>query len=105
MIYKMHSAFALGLIALVAGTYLVTKMPSADQCCKKFAKVVGWFVIVTALLGLICTAYHGISYCKDGGCKSGRYGHGRMMRGKGMMKDCPMMKEMMKGKEHPAKTE
>lgn len=97
MIFKMHSAFALGLIALVAGTYLVTKMSSSDQCCNKFAKVVGWFVIITACLGLVCTTYHGIAYSKDGKC-----GCGKMMRGKGK---CPMMEMMKKGKEQPAKTE
>jgi hypothetical protein len=102
MIFKLHSAFALGLIALVAGTYLLSKVSPEKECCKKFAKFVGWFVVVTAFLGLICITYNGIMYSKGGG-----YEHGMMMRGKGMMMrdkgECPMMEKMekmRKMKEH-----
>ena len=102
MIFKFHTAFALGLIAMVAGTYLVSKMSSENMCCKKFAKLVGWFVVVTAFLGLICSTYHWVSYCKDGGCGRGGYGRGRMMRGRGMMKDLPLMEKMKKQESGPS---
>ena len=100
MIFKLHSAFALGLIALVAGTYLISKMSSENMCCKKFAKLVGWFVVVTAFLGLICITYHGVIYSKDGGC-----GYGKMWRGKHMMKGHPHMRKMMREKQESGESE
>lgn len=102
MIFKFHTAFALGLIAMVAGTYLITKMSSENMCCKKFAKLVGWFVVVTAFLGLICSTYHWVSYCKDGGCGRGGYGRGMMMRGRGMMKGSPLMEKLEQQESGPS---
>lgn len=94
MVFKFHTAFALGLIALVAGTYLIAKVHSEGTCCNKFAKVVGWFVVVTAFLGLICSTYYSFSYWS-----AGKYEHGKMWRGKHMMMHPGKGKRMMKG--HP----
>jgi len=92
MIFKFHIAFALGLIAMVAGTYLLIKAREEGTACKAFAKVIGWFVIITAFLGLVCSTYYSVSYMKAGYYCPSKMGWHR--KGK-MMPHRPMMKEMM----------
>lgn len=100
MVFKFHMAFALGLIALVAGTYLIAKVHSMEMCCKGFAKFVGWFVVVAAFLSLICSSYYSVLYFKAGHYCPHKMRRGMPMmmhhgKGMGMMKDCPHMKEAM----------
>jgi len=98
MIFKFHTAFTLGLIALVAGTYLVARMRSENMCCRGFGKFVGWVVIIAAFLSLVCTTYHGVTYWKASG-----YKFGKMWHGKGMQQKCPLMEKMKM--EEPGETE
>lgn len=96
MIFKFHTAFALGLIALVAGTYLVARMRSTEMCCRGFAKVIGWLVVIAAFLSLVCTSYYGYSYWS-----TGQYGFGKMWHGKPMWRHPgkPPMRPMMEERE------
>lgn len=97
--FKFHTSFALGLIAMVAGTYLIARISSEGACCKGFAKVVGWFVVVTAFLVLICSTYCAFNYWSGGKFDRGMMGRGKHMMHHGkcmhMMKGCPNMKEMV----------
>lgn len=105
MMFQADAAFATELVALVAGTFLlVWAGRKEDVCCKGFAKVVAYFTIVAAIFALLCTSYYTMRYWEDGyfrspgamGAMHGMPGMGMM--GRGMMKDCPMMKEMMRQK-------
>lgn len=101
MMFQADTAFAAELIALVSGTaLLVWAGRKEDVCCKGFAKIVAYFTIVASILALLCTSYYTLRYWEDGHFRhpGGTMGMGRMMGGmpgKGMMMDCPMMKEMM----------
>lgn len=122
MIFMANAAFALELIALVAGTIVLVRVSKEEVCCKKFTKIVGIFVIVASLLLMICTVYHRVLSCSKGSCdmhdKTGMSGMmsepkrmDMMMHGKEMMnmmdnearskfmKDYPRMKMMMESKE------
>lgn len=102
MVFKFHTAFALGLIALVAGTYLLMRIDKEDVCCKVFAKIVGYVVVILSILGMICSTYYSAMYWKAGHyCPSmmhgGKYGMHKMLhRGerRHMMKKSPPMKKM-----------
>jgi hypothetical protein len=101
MVFKFHTAFALGLLAMVAGTYLLIKARAEGTGGKVFAKILGWFVIVTAFLGLVCSTSYSIKYWKAGRycpSKMGKHGMHKMHMMK-HMKECPLMKKMMEEKE------
>lgn len=72
------SAFALELLALVAGTWLLITHGQG------FAKGVAYFTIVASILALLCTSFYSTKYWA-----SGKYDHGSRMGG------CPMMKKAM----------
>jgi len=94
MVFKFHTAFALGLLAMVAGMYLIMKAKKDGACCKAFAKVVGWFVIITAFLGIVCSTYYSVLYMQAGlYCPTKAGWHGKH-RGRGM-KEGPFKKKMM----------
>lgn len=115
MMFQADTAFGTELIALVLGTGLLLWASKEDVCCKGFAKIVAYFTIVASILGMLCTGYYTVRYWEDGHFKhpqsmsmSGMQGMNMMKGKKGMMMDpsmmqemmnnCPMMKNMMKGK-------
>ena len=81
MVFKADTAFAVELIALVAGTALLLASAKADACCKAFAKGVAIFTIVATILTMLCTGYYSIRYWSEGHFQApySRMGH---MKGK-----------------------
>ena len=62
--FEMKMAYALELIALVGGAFLVMKGCQAPDCHRRFGKIVGWFTVVAALLLMLCTAWHSYLFWK-----------------------------------------
>ncbi len=114
MIFQADLAFALELIALVLGFWILMKARSKEAGnLKGFGSFIGYFVIVSALLALLCTGYYSLKYWNDGyfdkpvqgqmmNQMSGNH-HGNMMGKMGMDKD--QCEQMMKGGMDPAKCE
>lgn len=95
MVFKFHTAFALGLIAMVAGTYLLIKARADGTAYKGFAKLIGWFVIIAAFLGLVCSTYYSVNYMKAGYyCPSHMGKHWMHKKRHGEKGERPYMKEM-----------
>lgn len=93
MMFLADTAFAVELLALVAGTFLLVRISGQEVCCKTFGKVVAYFTIVASILAMLCTFYYTARYWEDGHFKTPH----TMMRMQGMdMMDCPMMQDMMK---------
>ncbi|MCP5468544.1 MAG: hypothetical protein H7A32_04670 [Deltaproteobacteria bacterium] len=103
MMFQADTAFAVELLALVAGTALLIFAGRENVCCKAFAKIVGYFTIVAAILAMLCTFYYTVRYWEEG-----HFSHpysattihphqGLGMGQKGMMKEmvqnCPMMQK------------
>lgn len=79
-IFIADAAFALELIALVAGSYLLIK--SYEQIpAKRFVKFVSFFVIILSFLGMLCTTIYVI--------RDWMYGCGNAMSQRGSY-SCPM---------------
>lgn len=63
------AAFALELLALVAGSYLLIK--SYEQIpAKRFIKFVSFFVIIFSFLGMLCTSIFVVRELMHGCCKT-----------------------------------
>lgn len=92
MMFALDAAFALGFLALVAGTALLMATGKEGLAARGFGKVVSYVTIIAAVLTLLCTSYYGVRYWVDGYFE---HPHGMMMKG-GMMK-CPMMEGMGRG--------
>ena len=84
-----HVAFAMGLLALVAGTWLLVWVSKQEGGCKGFATFSAYAVIVLAFLSLVCLGWSGLRYglkgCdgKSRGCMMGEMKggmHGSMMK-------------------------
>ena len=86
MIFNAHTAFALGLIALVAGTYLLARGGKEDMCCKAFAKIIGTVVVILSILCVLCTGFYSFRYLEEGYFLSPhpKWERGMEMKGKGM---------------------
>jgi hypothetical protein len=65
MVFEIKMAYALELIALVGGAFLVMKGCQAPDCHRRFGKIVGWFAVVVALLLMLCTAWHSYVFWKS----------------------------------------
>ncbi|HSA60020.1 MAG TPA: hypothetical protein VLJ37_10095 [bacterium] len=61
--FQTHIALALQLIALVSGVLLINKAASTDFFCKKTGKIVGGFVVLAALLSIVCIATLSFKRC------------------------------------------
>ena len=89
MVFGANIAFALGLTALVAGTFLLVRGAKEGGCCKGFAVVVGLFVVALSILCILYTGYHAVHYWKAGHFRAPAMmwegGRGKMMRGPHMM--------------------
>jgi len=66
MIFLADIAFALELAALVLGTALLIFISKEECSCKKFGKVIAYFVIVTSVLAILCTSFYSIRYWEEG---------------------------------------
>ena len=51
--FEMKMAYALELIALVGGAFLVMKGCQAPDCHRRFGKVVGWFTVGVAFVRIL----------------------------------------------------
>jgi predicted membrane protein len=94
------AAFALELIALALGVFLLVWLRIHTEQAHKMCKFFAYLIIVLAILALLCTSYYSMKYWV-----AGYFGHPRamMMQGKmksgqmqQMMKRCKMMQNKMK---------
>lgn len=95
MVFGANIAFALGLTALVAGTFLLVRSSKEQGGSKGFAMVVGIFVVALSILCILYTGYHAVHYWQAGhfrvpvmmweGGKGGEMMRGPHMMGPGMM--------------------
>lgn len=96
MMFIADAAFALELLALATGVFLLLKAYKEDIPFKAFTKFVSYFVIVTAFLGMLCTTTYVIRYMMNGYFAP----MGRMMQGPcdcGMQRGQGTMEQMHKG--------
>jgi len=86
MIFQADTAFALELIALVLGFWILMKARSKEAGnLKGFGSFIGYFVIVSALLALLCTGYYSLKYWNDGYFDKPAQGQMMMKSASGMM--------------------
>jgi hypothetical protein len=92
-------AFGVTLLALVAGTLLLSVLNKLEPCCKTSAKVIGYIVVILSILQLLCLSYHTVLYSGDGLFKprGPGSGSGMMMNGGGMNKGMMMQNGKMPG--------
>lgn len=95
MIFQADTAFALELIALVLGLWILIKVRGKEVGnLKGFGSFVGYFVIVSAFLALLCTGYYSVKYWEDG--RFNQPAQGQMMMGG----NSGMMMSQMSGNHH-----
>ena len=69
-----HLSFSMGLIALVAGAWLLVWISKQEGTCKGLGTVVAYVVMVLAFLSLVCMGWCSVRYGvkgyhgKSGGC-------------------------------------
>jgi predicted membrane protein len=104
-IFHADTAFALELIALGFGVFLVVWFRIHTEQAHKMCRFFAYLIIALAILALLCTSYYSIKYWV-----LGYFGHPRamMMQGKmkssqmqQMMKRCKMMKNQMQDSKMP----
>lgn len=78
--FMADAAFALELLALVAGTYLLITACKDGVPCKAFVKFISYFVIVASILVMLCTSFYTVSYWMHGDFHPMGMGH---------MRSCP----------------
>lgn len=66
MMFQADTAFAVELIALVAGVFLLIWAGKEGLKHSAFAKAVAYFTIAASILAIICTSYYTIQYWKRG---------------------------------------
>jgi len=93
------SMIALSMLSLVAGMFLLIKACREEICCKAFAKVVAYAVVIISILLILCGGVKMVTKCA-------RHGWGQCtgMKHKGMMmmeKMRPGMMPMMRGMQPP----
>jgi hypothetical protein len=96
MIFSANLALALGLIALVCGTYLLARAGGEEMCCKGFAKVVGTVVVILSILSILCTGFYSFRYLEEGYFLTPhpKWERGaEMMKGKGTRSPRKMMRK------------
>lgn len=62
MVFYANIAFVLGLIALGLGAFIILR--TSAESCKKCAKIIGYIVVVGAILSLICTGINAVKRYK-----------------------------------------
>ncbi|NOZ04181.1 MAG: DUF4199 domain-containing protein [FCB group bacterium] len=67
MMFQADAAFALELIALGVGFWVLLKTRNNEAGnLKGFGTFIGYFIIVVAFLALLCTGYYTVRYWEDG---------------------------------------
>lgn len=66
MMFGADAAFALELLALTAGVFLLLTAYKDGTPYKAFVKFISYFVIVASILGLLCTSFYTVSYWMHG---------------------------------------
>lgn len=101
MVFQMDMAFALELIALVAGTWLLiwSAGQSVHQQC---AKMIAYAVMVLSVLSMLCTSYYSYKYWKAGEFKPrGKHKMMMMQDQNGMPQHMQHMQQMMQNQNMP----
>lgn len=83
MMFLLHAAFFLGLIAVTGGVSLYIWSVRTEGDGVGLAKVFGVLVIIFSLLDILCLAYYGVKYWHEGYFESPV----AMMQNKSMMGD------------------
>ncbi|MBI4412197.1 MAG: hypothetical protein HY541_06915 [Deltaproteobacteria bacterium] len=93
MVFLADMAFAMELIALGVGVFLLVRIGSdKEACCRGLAKTVSYVIIIGSILTMACTLYNAFTQYKQkpGTMKmmpGGMYHSGPMMRPGGIKKD------------------
>lgn len=66
MMFIMHSAFFLGLLALAAGVSLFIWGRRREGAGIVWAKFFGVIIIIFSILDIICLTYYGVTYWREG---------------------------------------
>ncbi|NIA18476.1 MAG: hypothetical protein GWO85_00100 [Simkaniaceae bacterium] len=91
MVFQADTAFALELIALGIGFWILIKARGDEAGnLKGFGSFIGYFIIVAAFLALLCTGYYSMKYWEDGYFNKPYPGKMMMMRGSHMMEEMGM---------------
>lgn len=61
MLFNFFTAFSLELLVMAVAALLLIYANREQGCCKRMAKIVGFFTLIVAFLALLCTGYHGFS--------------------------------------------
>lgn len=97
MMFILHAAFFLGLIAVAGGVSLVTWSMRTEGNGVGLAKIFGVLIIFFSLLDILCLAYYGVKYWHEGYFESPT----AMMQNKSMMGGSMMNGSMMNGGNMP----
>lgn len=67
MMFQAGTAFAQELIALGIGFWVLLKTQNAEaENLKGFGTFIGYFIIVSTFLAILCTSYYTVKYWEDG---------------------------------------
>lgn len=91
-IFHADTAFALELIALGFGVFLVVWFRIHTEQAHKMCRFFAYLIIALAILALLCTSYYSIKYWV-----LGYFGHPRAMMMQGKMRSSSMMNCYRKG--------
>lgn len=61
--FNFHIAFSLGLIALALGVKILIK---SKEHRNMIATLIGYLIVIAALLNVVCNGYYAVQYWKDG---------------------------------------
>ncbi len=64
--FAFHMSFALALLALTAGVFLLYYIKVQDKVKKGWGEFIAWIVIILAIIVLICSAYYSIRLRSSG---------------------------------------
>ena len=82
------SSLPLSMLSLVGGMYLIMKSCSTEVCCRAFAKIVGWVIVIISIIMVVSGIYWKVTMCKEHGWCMGK-GRGMMMMHHKGMKGMP----------------
>jgi hypothetical protein len=94
--FALHNAFALQLLTLVAAAALLAWSGYAQVHARKLIRAIAYAAIVLSALSLLCAAYYGMKYSREGYFNA-PVGMHHMMQDGMMMKKGMMDGSMMPG--------
>jgi len=108
LMFHFHMTFALGLIAFALGASVLIWSKAHESVGTSLAKLIGYIVIILAVINLLCTGYYAVKYSQEGSFDKpypmmmqhqkmqGQMMPGMMMKNDGMNQDSGMkMKKPM----------